>query len=310
MKASDLTIAIATRARPYKLERCLKSVVNQTILPRQVLIVDNDPKHTAERVAIKFKNKLPIRYETEEIPGVPSARNKALNLCRTGFIGFLDDDCVLDKHWVAKGTMAINKAKATYILGRTLLLNRHSLIAQAQYVRQKRWFFYKFKGNIPGPFALDTKNVIISNKTLRKEQILFDDKMLPGGYDSSDTDLSLQLYTKDKRGLYEENMVVYHEETPNLFNFIKKAYYRGRYAYLINKKWNLTGEFVDKSQINLLTYLSKLRLWPREFTKYQKVIKNTFLREIVIFVIIKIYERIHLQGFFYQKKLQSGVKNS
>lgn len=301
MKLSDLTVAIVTYKRPEKLKRCLESIGKQTKLPKQVLIVDNDSAKSAQKVANKFRKKLPIKYAVEQKRGIPYARNKVLRLCRTKYLGFVDDDCVLDSKWVEVGTKAIKDAKSAYVLGKTLLLNKES-VAQAQHARHLRWFFYKFNGRATSPFSVDTKNIIFLAEMINNEEFLFDKNMSVEGYDSSDTDLGLQLKKAGLKGFYEDKMIVYHQETNDFLGFIKKAYYRGTLAAKINHKWKLKGEFVDLSERNFLKWFWNVRIWPKDFKRYQGILEGNVAKKIETFILIKCFDRIFLQGFLDESK--------
>src|SRR3989338_10827860 len=99
MQPKDLTIAIVTRKRPEKLARCLKSISEQTIKPNRIIVVDNDAERGSEKICPKFKQNPIINYITEIEKGAPYARNNALSQCETELCAFIDDDCILDKHW-------------------------------------------------------------------------------------------------------------------------------------------------------------------------------------------------------------------
>ncbi|MCH7492245.1 hypothetical protein IID19_01470 [Patescibacteria group bacterium] len=139
-------------------------------------------------------------------------------------------------------------------------------------------------------------------KDLKKGHFLFDKNIYLEGYDSSDTDFSFQLEAKGLRGYYEKKLVVHHEELSTFTGFIKKAYYRGRLAFKITDKWKLKGEFVDQSEVNLLRWLAHVRHWPNQYKKYTSDIGVDTLRKIAVFLLIKIFDRVYLQGFVDQKR--------
>ncbi len=116
---NKISIAIVTKNRPVKLRRCLESILKQSMLPDVVIIVDNDTKKSAKKVAFSFRKNLNLVYMVEPKPGVAQARNRVLVTCKTFYLGFVDDDCVLDKKWVETGlnTMKARKKVIWAIMG-------------------------------------------------------------------------------------------------------------------------------------------------------------------------------------------------
>ena len=107
----SLTIAICTHARTEKLARLLESLrsLKGTWLPNQleIVVVDNAPpdSRTRDHVhRILAENKPPVgaslRYICEPRIGLDFARNRALCEARGEWIAFLDDDVVVEPHWI------------------------------------------------------------------------------------------------------------------------------------------------------------------------------------------------------------------
>lgn len=304
MSGKTLTLVIVTRKRKEKLRRCLESVERQTILPERVIVIDNDPGQSAKTVSTAFKKSLSLIYKVELKRGVPQSRNQALEYCETDLLGFVDDDCVLDRNWVKAGKEAItrHRSKTAYIVGRSLLLNNQSIIALTQFHINRYWFKRKIskKTNKIGPQALDTKNVVLKIDILRKYKIRFDGRfgVKPfGGW--ADTDLGLQLAKLGFVGYYESKMVVYHEEIERLYFFLKKAYYRGKTAFLLSDKWRFEEELVDMQELKLRRFLSHFRNLPKE---YREVKTENIFDKLILVSLKKLYERVHLQGFADQKR--------
>ena len=297
---NKISIAIVTKNRPVKLRRCLESILKQSMLPDVVIIVDNDTKKSAKKVAFSFRKNLNLVYMVEPKPGVAQARNRVLVTCKTFYLGFVDDDCVLDKKWVETGlnTMKARK-KATFVLGKSLIFNAKNIVALAQYYHQSYWFMQKLKENKnkTSPFNFDTKNLIIKISNLRKKNLKFDSDFSIKGADSSDTDLGFQLEKKGLVGVYEHKMIVLHEELENPILYLKKAYLRGKLALMLTSKWKLKGEFVDLKLIKWTKYVKSIRFWKKEFHLLTRTHSEDILSKILAFVLIKMSERVYLKGY-------------
>lgn len=240
----QITLAIVTYRRPIKLARCLKSVSKQNRLPNQVLVIDNDSLGSARASIDDYAKSLTIKYLIEPSPGASNARNRALFECNTHYLGFVDDDCILDNNWVKNAIKAISKSKKAYIVGQSVPLNKDNMYSTAQYYVYRRWFVKQINPltNEISPQALDTKNVILNHETINKYHIVFDTRY--SGYKSSgfeDSDFGMQLNQHKLRGIYESKMLIYHEETDTLTSTIKKAYQKGKLKYLYEQKWNASS---------------------------------------------------------------------
>jgi GT2 family glycosyltransferase len=98
--APSITVAIATRARPAALERCLAAVAAQTTVPREVIVVDQAPSQAARAAATE--QALPgVRYVEQAPLGLSASRNLALAEARTELLAVTDDDCAPEPRWLA-----------------------------------------------------------------------------------------------------------------------------------------------------------------------------------------------------------------
>jgi len=221
----NLTLAVLTYQRPQALKKCLESISLQTHQPNKILVIDS------------FKLK----------KNIPECRNLAIKKCQTKYLAFVDDDCILDKHWVKNAYDSIKTSPtSTFIVGKSLLLNKQNLVARVQYQNYLRWF--------KTTRTLDTKNLIL-NLSLLKD-IRFDPKLKI----FEDVDLGLQLKLRHQVGNYNPKMVVYHPEVDTIFGAIKKNFIRGQYKANITRKW---GEYdgystTIPSYINLPDFVLKL----------------------------------------------------
>jgi hypothetical protein len=100
-KKLSLSLCVCTKDRPAMLVELLKSVVAQTRKPDQLVIVDNSQSNETAAVAQEFKIMLPIEYVQDAHSSLPTLRNKAIAASSGEIICFTDDDCVLDKNWLA-----------------------------------------------------------------------------------------------------------------------------------------------------------------------------------------------------------------
>lgn len=88
----NISVVIPTHKRPTLLKRAIESVLNQTVLPFEVLIVDDIGSNDTKKVVKSFNQKI-LRYiHNEDGQGASSSRNLGAQLAEGEFIAFLDDD--------------------------------------------------------------------------------------------------------------------------------------------------------------------------------------------------------------------------
>ena len=98
--APPITVIVATRERPDSLGVCLDSLLSMEYRNFDVVVVDNDPQtsRTADLIADRFAPL--VRYVRENRRGLAAAHNCGLAEARGRIVAFVDDDVVVDRHWL------------------------------------------------------------------------------------------------------------------------------------------------------------------------------------------------------------------
>lgn len=93
------TVAICTLGVHPRLLTAVTSVLDQTHLPSEVLVIDNDPASGATRRALAaVQGQISIVDEPRR--GLSHARNAALAAASSEVVAFTDDDAVMDRWWL------------------------------------------------------------------------------------------------------------------------------------------------------------------------------------------------------------------
>jgi len=80
------------------LDKCLNSLVNQTLKDIEIIIVNDGTKDNSEEIIKKYEKKYKnIKYYKKENGGLSSARNYGLTKATGDYIGFVDSDDYIDK---------------------------------------------------------------------------------------------------------------------------------------------------------------------------------------------------------------------
>src|SRR4030043_995256 len=97
-----LSLAVITKNRSGDLHGCVSSIARQTDIPNEILIIDSSTNDRTRVLCEHYRrhSKLPVRYFFEPKPGYATSRNRAIKESRSCWLGFVDDDCVLDTEWV------------------------------------------------------------------------------------------------------------------------------------------------------------------------------------------------------------------
>jgi len=104
----QISIIIPTYNRPDDLNKCLSSILIQTLLPGEIIIVDNSDSHEPTKLVTdlkdKFENKnIFLKYiKNEKENSLTVAKNIGVKNSVEDIISFLDDDIILDKEYYAE----------------------------------------------------------------------------------------------------------------------------------------------------------------------------------------------------------------
>lgn len=101
---SDFTIIIPTLNRKEDLVKTVRSVLDQKVLPKELVIVDQSKTKESYQVIQKIFSKretnVSLRYIWDSsIPGLTHARNRGIQESSGDIIMFLDDDVELDENY-------------------------------------------------------------------------------------------------------------------------------------------------------------------------------------------------------------------
>lgn len=102
MKQRDISVCIATYRRTARLALLLEDLGRQTLLPAEVVVVDNDAQRSAEAVVAQAAAQLPfpVRYEVQPQKNISITRNRTVALASGRWLAFVDDDERAPEHWL------------------------------------------------------------------------------------------------------------------------------------------------------------------------------------------------------------------
>jgi GT2 family glycosyltransferase len=88
-----ISVLISTHNRPRELRRAIASVAEQTVLPAELIVVDDGSTPAVSLDGIDLPPTLPLRLIRNAVPSGPArARNTGIAAAAGAWIAFLDDD--------------------------------------------------------------------------------------------------------------------------------------------------------------------------------------------------------------------------
>lgn len=182
-EASDIAVVIPCWNHAQELAKTLEALSHQTLLPKEVVVVDNNSNDNPGDVVESFKSKLPVSFVVyKDKQGAPAARNEGARLTNAPFLLFLDADVEL-------------KPEAIETMRRALDQYPEAAFTYSDFY----WGRKLFKGRDWDPAALQHMNWIHTSSLIRREAWVPFDEILKR---FQDWDLWLTLAEHGKKGTW------------------------------------------------------------------------------------------------------------
>ena len=95
-----VTLIIPTYNRPKLIKDCIESILVQTRLPDELIVVDDGD---LDEIPLEFQciqAGIALRYIKKDVPGLTESRNAGVRIATGDIIFFLDDDVILDREYI------------------------------------------------------------------------------------------------------------------------------------------------------------------------------------------------------------------
>lgn len=269
MTSQSISVIIPTKNRASELKLTLKSVIQQTLQPDEIVIVDQSTTNRTESTVKSLIQELNIQpniiyIHDKQINGLSQAKNKGLECCNCTYILFLDDDVTMQPDYVNTCLAIIEKSKwLDGIAGYRIVPGEQDLSFKVFWLR----LFYL------GPFRYyyKTMRVMLLGPKIKKKNALFRLKVIGGGWylikrevfenfkfdenligasNGEDQDFFVRASAKHSFAVTLDTYVIHRKSTANLYsiNRIKnKEHHESKMlsvGYLYKK--NLKVTFWDK----------------------------------------------------------------
>jgi succinoglycan biosynthesis protein ExoM len=204
-----ISVCIATHRRPERLDAVLNDLRRQSLLPHQVVVVDNDADGSARAVIERHRaSDVPFRidFDIQPLRNIAMTRNRSVTMADGEWLAFIDDDERAPETWLQRLSEAAELYRADGVLAPVEPQLPESAPA---WIRRGR--FYDFPHQPSGaPVPLNRMrfgNVLLRASVLRQEPGPFDERY--GLMAGEDGDLLVRLVHKGANILWSEEAPVF-----------------------------------------------------------------------------------------------------
>ncbi|OIV43181.1 glycosyltransferase family 2 protein [Flavobacterium johnsoniae] len=203
-----ITVIITTYNRKEYLETAIQSVVNQSYLNIEILIIDDGSvNHYAQNICSKFSN---CTYYFKINGGLSSARNFGIKQAKGDFIAFLDDDDFWDKLKIEKQVKVLMEnplvdcvhSSAAVVNEKGELTGNIIGAAQNKINKRSGYVFW----NALGCWVVKSPTPLIRKEVFQSD-LLFDESIMVG----EDIDFYQRMFYRHKVYYINEPLAFYRE---------------------------------------------------------------------------------------------------
>ena len=114
---TEISIYVPVYNGEKTIEKCVNSILNQTLKPNKILIINDCSSDNTLEILRRYENKIKIHNNLKNY-GVSYSRNFAVNLLKSRFVASIDADVELDKMWLESLYNNMSTNNITLIGGR------------------------------------------------------------------------------------------------------------------------------------------------------------------------------------------------
>lgn len=138
-----VTIIIPVYNSEKYIGRCLNSIINQTYDDVDILVINDGSKDKSKDIVEEYQSKYSnIKLINQENIGVAKTRNKAIELSKTKYIMFIDNDDYIDSNYIETYINKIEQTNADIVMGGYKRVNVDKKILFKQKLLNTDWSKY------------------------------------------------------------------------------------------------------------------------------------------------------------------------
>lgn len=297
------------------LEKCINSLVNQTLKEIEIILVDDGSTDNSYEIAQKFaENDERIILLRQENSGQSVARNKGLEIARGEYIGFVDSDDWVDLNFYKSLYMySINNNLDISVSGRNcyskLYIKEREINVKEEIITlEKNNLELYLSEKLLNDHRLSACNKIYRKRIIKENKIFFEDIKIIGSEDA----LFNYYLLKNSKRIGACNDTKYNSITrENSTTQIYDEKYMSKIANLLkkmeqskNQNYNERILFFIHFFFNYIEKIKKLKNNKKEaWKKLFKTLKNELiLNKIMKFIVYGRYRKKNLEALGYSLK--------
>ena len=239
MHDSSISVVIPTRNDGQFLRKILSLINNQTLLPKEIVIIDSSTNNIARDILDEYNDSISVTYHHEKIAYPGRARNIGVELAKGEWIAYLDSKTIPKEDWLEQFHYLVQAYHADVVFGVT------KFDAKTSFQKVLRAATYGQIGHhtVPGTL-IKKKSSIDSGGFLEHVRM------------GEDIEWRERLTKKDVNIHRPEKPIVYYIGLPvNFSNTLKKYLISAYHTARLNILWN-----VKDAYLTLLLILSTIIL--------------------------------------------------
>jgi GT2 family glycosyltransferase len=212
---ADASVIIPARNAASTIEACLIALGQQTVTPREVIVVDDGSTDETADIA----RRMGADVLTQDHAGAGAARNKGVGAASSELVLFTDADCTPERDWVERLVEAMEDGIVVAARGVCESEQREAIarFAQLEYDEKHRRL-----GRRRYVELVSTDSAAYRREALRAF----------GGFDeafvaSEDQDLSFRIVRSGHKIVFAPAAVVLHRHRPTVLGYVRRKFWIG-----------------------------------------------------------------------------------
>lgn len=221
-KKLDVSVIIPTANRPKQIKTQLDSILKNSALPKEIIVIDQSKDNRTHQVVINLNRKKATRviYLRNDKSGTTVSKNQGSQKATGKYLAFTDDDAWVHRNWLATGfrTMEANP-KIGVLGGRIIAVFEPNPNEPIQIPDEYRYVLPQYdQGDLPGNFPANSSPPGVSLWIARTDFFdhgLFDERLGPNygriiQIYGEEFELAARIRAKGKQIYYSPELIVYH----------------------------------------------------------------------------------------------------
>lgn len=135
-----VTLIIPVYNAELYIERCINSILSNTYKDYDLLLINDGSSDDSLKIMEKYEKEYDnITIVNQKNMGVANTRNKAIQLAKTKYIMFLDNDDYIANDYINTYVDAIEKNNSDVVIGGYQRVNQDGKVLDHRYVKNSSW---------------------------------------------------------------------------------------------------------------------------------------------------------------------------